>query len=102
MEALNEDDAKNFGGVPEELRAAEKNLINDIKLYKSKLLQAEKFKDSVKIKAFNDLIFEKGVKLDELKTENSEIDEQLKEQEKARETLEEQEEEMDEEDIFAF
>jgi len=67
-ETLNEDQAKNFGGVPLELREKERGLVNDLKFYKSKLYQAENAGDTTKVSLFQNLIFEKRNALDDLKS----------------------------------
>lgn len=67
LEALNESAAKDFGGVPKVLRIKENNFINDLKLYKVKLMKAEAAKNETKMATFRNIIFEKRTLLDELK-----------------------------------
>jgi CHAT domain-containing protein len=66
-EALNEDEAKKFGGVPLRLREKEKGLVNDLKFYNSKLYQAETSGDAAKVNLYQNIIFEKRNTLDDLK-----------------------------------
>ncbi|WMX15945.1 CHAT domain-containing protein [Aureispira sp. CCB-E] len=66
-EALNENLAQSFGGVPDTLRTEERNLANDIKIYESKLLDAQRKDKTIAIAAFQDILLRKRAELDQLK-----------------------------------
>lgn len=66
-EALNDSEAKAFGGIPDSLRKKEKWLQNDLKVYEQKFNQAQVRQDSFKIQAFQTVIFEKRSALEKLK-----------------------------------
>lgn len=66
-EALNEDLAQNFGGVPDSLREEEKRLVNDIKIYESKLLDAQRKNKTSNVATFQELLLQKRAGLDQLK-----------------------------------
>lgn len=64
LETLNDGNAKEFGGVPNELREKEKRLRNDIKIYTTQLDQAI---DSAQLERIQSVIFEKRNALEALK-----------------------------------
>jgi CHAT domain-containing protein/tetratricopeptide (TPR) repeat protein len=66
-EALNEDLAQHFGGVPDTLRVEEKRLVNDIKIYESKLLDAQNKNKTSNVATFQNILLEKRADLDQLK-----------------------------------
>lgn len=66
-EALNENLAQSFGGVPDTLRAEEQRLRNDIKMYESKLLDAQRKNKTMSIATFQDILLQKRASLDKLK-----------------------------------
>jgi len=66
-EALNENLAQSFGGVPDSLRAEERRLMNDIKIYESKLLDAQRKNKILNIATFQDILLQERASLDKLK-----------------------------------
>lgn len=66
-EALNEDLAQSFGGVPDTLRRKEKELVTDIKVYESKLLDAKRKKQLANVTTFQEILLQKRTNLDQLK-----------------------------------
>lgn len=66
-EALNENLAQSFGGVPDTLRAEEQDLRSDIKIYESKLLDAQRKNKTSNVATFQDILLQKRARLDKLK-----------------------------------
>jgi CHAT domain-containing protein len=66
-EALNENLAQSFGGVPDTLRAKEQRLRNDIKIYESKLLDAQRKNRTSNVATFQAILLQKRTSLDQLK-----------------------------------
>lgn len=66
-EALNENLAQSFGGVPDSLRVEEQDLRNDIKIYTSKFLDAQRKNKILNTATFQDILFQKRASLDKLK-----------------------------------
>lgn len=66
-DVLAENEAKEFGGVPEKYRKEEKQLQNDLKFYELELFKAQKMGNQHQITTFENIIFEKRNALEELK-----------------------------------
>ena len=56
---LNDKKAKAYSNIPQELQVEEKELLRDLSVYEVQLYQAQKNSDSIKIKASQDIIFDK-------------------------------------------
>lgn len=67
LDALKEDDARRFGGIPDSLRSKEKALLSDIAYLESEMEQARRQKNMDRVKSYEGYLFQKREQIEQLK-----------------------------------